>query len=250
MSEGDDELGRVRARLARHPVHLAVRDGAGLLTFMQHHGVCVLDFMSLLKRLQLELTGVGVPWTPPARGELAHFVNRLVLDEETDAAFGPHPTSHYEWYLAAMDEVGADSGPLRRLEAELRRGVAPLAALRASDLPAASVDFACTTFELAAQPVHVVAAVFFHGREELIPELFLPLVRALRASGTPCDLFVRYLERHVELDGEDHGPLAERLLAELPGDPAEARAAALRALRAREALWDAIVEACAPVAAP
>jgi len=240
-----DELALLRARLAQHPVHRAVRDAAGLRTFLEHHCVCVLDFMSLLKRLQLELTGVRVPWTPPAHPELARFVNQLVLDEESDAAFGPRPASHYEWYLAAMDEVGADSAPVRELERRLRAGQAPATALAASGLPAASVAFARTTFELAAGPVHVVAATFFHGREELIPELFLPIARALEGSGTPCGLFVRYLERHIALDGEDHGPLAERLLAQVPGDRAEARAAAVRALRAREALWDAIADACA-----
>ena len=78
----------------------------------------------------------------------------------------------------------------------------------------------------------------------MIPQLFIPIVDELTAEGTDCSLFKRYLERHIEADGEHHGPLARRILGRiLAGDPRkerEAREAAETALEARRLLWDAL----------
>ena len=236
-----------KRRLEDHPAYRAVHSVEDVRRFMQHHAVCVLDFMTLLKTLQIGLTCVRTPWVPPANPRAARFINEIVLGEETDDAYGEHPASHYEWYLAAMDQIGADSGPIRELEARLRRGMPWRAALEGCGLPQASIDFATTTFELAEAPLHVVAAVFFHGREDVIPRMFLPIVRNLRAQGLACDLLIGYLERHIEVAGGEHGPLAGRILEELfEGSDArrhEATLAAERALAAREALWDAVAAA-------
>ena len=70
-----------------------------------------------------------------------------------------------------------------------------------------------------------VAAVFAFGREDIIPDMFREL---LPRPGDPCSVevtevekkisvFRYYLERHIELDGKDHGPLAIRLVEQLNG---------------------------------
>ncbi|MEM1453373.1 MAG: DUF3050 domain-containing protein, partial [Planctomycetota bacterium] len=106
-------LEEAKACLADHPVYRSLSTADDLRRFMEHHVVCVLDFMSLVKSLQRDLTSVGPVWVPPADPEAARFINEIVLDEESDAAFGDRPASHFEWYLAAMDQVGADTGPIR-----------------------------------------------------------------------------------------------------------------------------------------
>lgn len=57
--------------------------------------------------------------------------------------------------------------------------------------------------------------------------------------------FRLYLERHVHLDGEEHGPMGRRMLMELCGDDDtkwdEATQAARAALEARIALWDGVL---------
>ena len=61
----------------------------------------------------------------------------------------------------------------------------------------------------------------------------------------PRAFFRIYLERHIELDGEEHGPMGQRLLQDLCGDDDalwdEATTAARDALRARVALWDSVL---------
>jgi hypothetical protein len=57
--------------------------------------------------------------------------------------------------------------------------------------------------------------------------------------------FRLYLQRHVHLDGEEHGPMGRRMLLELCGDDdqrwEEATLAARAALEARIAFWDGVL---------
>ncbi len=63
--------------------------------------------------------------------------------------------------------------------------------------------------------------------------------------GGQLDQFVWYLERHIEVDGDDHGPLSLKMVTDLCDvDPAlweEAALAAEEALRARLRLWDSVL---------
>lgn len=248
---GSDSIARVRSRLRAHRLYEGIRTPAALRLFVEHHVVCVLDFMSLLKSLQRELTCVAVPWAPTADPEAARLIQAIVLDEETDRLPDGRISSHFAWYLEAMDEVGADSRPARALAGALATGTSLAAALRASALPPAARAFGASTASFLERPLHARAAAFFHGREEILPGLFLALLERLEAQGLPCTILRAYLQRHIELDGGDHGPQAERLLERLfAGDAvrrAEAEATALESLDARERLWDAIARG---VAAP
>ncbi len=244
-----DAIRALKRALAEHPVAGAVTDHGGLCTFLEHHVLCVWDFMSLLKSLQRDLTGVAVPWVPAGDPEAARLVNEIVLGEESDALpDGRGFASHFEWYLEAMEQVGCDTEPIRRFLAALRDGVPATRALASSGLPAAAVRFTEQTLAVLDEPLAVRAAVFLHGREDLIPEMLGALARRLHATGTTGRLFVDYLDRHVEVDGDVHGPMCERLLARLIARAPQLRDRALDAaadaLRARLALWDALSDAC------
>ena len=123
----------LRARLAEHPLYASLRTLEELRAFMESHVFAVWDFMSLLKSLQRGLTGIDVPWLPSAHPEARRLVNEIVLGEESDVYKG-RPVSHFELYLEAMRQAGANTEPIDRLGRTLRTGK-PLS-LVIADIPA------------------------------------------------------------------------------------------------------------------
>jgi len=95
--------------------------------------------------------------------------------------------------------------------------------------------------------VHCRAAAFAFGREDLIPEMFDQVLA--RGDDESLRTFRDYLARHIEVDGEQHTPMAMRMVADLCGDDdrawQEAAQAANRVYAARTALWDGIMAALA-----
>jgi hypothetical protein len=234
-----------RARLAAHPLYEKIHTAEQLRTFMESHVFAVWDFMSLLKSLQRRLTCIDVPWQPTQFPESRRFINEIVLGEESDV-FEGRAISHFELYLEAMRESGADLRPISALSAQLSAGSGTFD-LHACGVPEPGRRFVASTFALIRTGgLHQIAAAFTFGREDVIPEMFRGLVRDLNAKlGGQFAKFQWYLERHIEVDGEDHGPLALRMVADLCGGNEalweEATRAAESALTARLALWDGIL---------
>lgn len=242
------ELDRWKHQLSAHPLYRAINSVARLRVFMEHHVYAVWDFMSLAKRLQQELTSVDVPWTPRAVPAFARLINEIVLDEECDQDGRGGYTSHFALYLTAMREVGADTRPIEQIVAAVAHGQQPEEAMEAAGAPAAAQAFVSNTLTIARQaPLYGVAAAFFYGREDLIPTLFSALMTQWQVEGRPVERFVYYLERHIEVDGDKHGPMVRQLLealcADRPDRLEESRAIAQQVMRARIALWDAIYQA-------
>lgn len=239
----ETHLAPLRTRLSQHPLYSAIRTEAHLRRFMESHIFAVWDFMSLLKALQSRLTCVSVPWAPTPFPESRRFINEIVLGEESDVYDG-RAISHCELYLEAMEQSGADTSAFRSLLAKLSS--TPIReAIR--KLPSGPQAFVSTTFDLIdSGSLPALAAAFTFGREDLIPDMFRALVRELDTQGSgQFSLFLWYLERHIEVDGEDHGPLSLRMVSDLCGTDKnlwqDAAQAAYRALEARLALWDSIL---------
>ena len=247
LSALEHRLQPLREQLARHPLYASIQSLDALHLFMESHVFAVWDFMSLLKTLQRGLTCTHVPWLPSEHAETRRLINEIVLCEESDTYDG-RPVSHFELYLEAMQASGADTGPIRQLLVALHNGANIGDALTLAKIPEAARAFVAGTFACINQKqLHTAAAAFTFGREDLIPDMFRGFVRDLdRGLAGRLQLFVWYLERHIEVDGEEHGPMALRMVSALCGDDPqrwqEAGAAAESALRARLALWDGIAE--------
>jgi hypothetical protein len=231
--------------LAQHPIYSRVNDLPSLRTFMTSHVFAVWDFMTLLKTLQRSLTCVDVPWLPPRDVNAARLINTIVVGEETDEVAPGEFTSHFDLYVTAMEEVGADHGPIDAMLSSVRSGTTVTDALAAVDVPESTRDFVRTTMRVAGGSVHEVAASFLHGREDLVPMMFRHILAGLGQDPGRVS-FRRYLERHIEVDEGDHGPMARQLLRSLCGDDAtkwdEAAEAAAIGLTSRLALWDGVLD--------
>ncbi|MEU5432232.1 DUF3050 domain-containing protein [Streptomyces sp. NPDC020719] len=213
--------------------------------FMEHHAFAVWDFMSLLKSLQRELTCVTVPWVPQGPSTSRRLINDIVLTEESDEIGDGH-LSHFELYLTAMTEAGADTAPIDTFIERLRGGAPVGEALKLCGAPSAAADFVAHTWDIIeSAPVHCQAAAFAFGREDLIPDMF---ERVLRIEGAQPQLtsFKDYLVRHIDIDGEQHTPMAMQMLIDLCADDerkwSECATTVRRALAARHELWNAVAE--------
>ncbi|MEU9447463.1 DUF3050 domain-containing protein [Streptomyces sp. NPDC048277] len=234
-----------RKEVTAHPLYRRISDRDRLATFMTHHVFAVWDFMSLLKSLQRELTCVDVPWVPRGSAVARRLINDIVLVEESDALNGGF-TSHFELYRAAMTEASADTAPVDTFVALVAEGHDVQAALRVAQVPAPAAEFVRTTFEIIAdRPLHCRAAAFAFSREDLIPDMFDQVVKEEGTDRFP--LFRDYLARHIEVDGEEHTPMALQMVADLCGTDEqrwhEAVETVLVALEARSRLWDGITDA-------
>ncbi|GLI03408.1 DUF3050 domain-containing protein [Phytohabitans aurantiacus] len=235
-----------RVRVVTHPLYASLNSHEAIVTFMEHHVFAVWDFMSLLKSLQRNLTCVRVPWVPTGPAASRRLINDIVLVEESDELRGGF-ISHFELYVDGMAEAGADTSVVNGFVDLVRSGVHPLPALARVAVPEAAADFVRTTWRfIEGAPVHCQAAAFAFGREDLIPDMFTQVI-AVKEQGAKLDTFVDYLARHIEVDGEEHTPMAMQMLADLCGDDdakwQQCADTVNVALAARYRFWDGILEA-------
>jgi hypothetical protein len=251
LHDAESRLAELRQRLLSHPIYDEIDTLEKVQIFMQHHVFAVWDFMSLLTRLQQELTTVRVPWVPYRNAKFTRFINEIVLAEESDEDGRGGYSSHFLIYMDSMRELGADVSVMESFLGAIYAGKDPIAALKEAKIPTSVTNFVHSTLQIAEYGhVHEVAAAFFYGREDLIPEMFQRLLDSLGDQGVQYERLKYYLRRHMELDGDHHGPLAAQLLDDLCENEdvkrIEALQIATRSIEARIALWDGVVAAIKP----
>ena len=236
----------VREKLLKHPVYELIRTKSDIQSFTEIHVYAVWDFMSLLKSLQSRLTCIQIPWRPNKAPEIARFINEIVLGEETDVDREGKVRSHFELYLEAMESLEADTTGILNL-VESQKTVEDVRAYLGSTQELSSgvkrfLDFSFGLIEEGAE--HKIAAAFTFGREDLIPDIFTNILAEISKKDKSVEPLLYYLERHIELDGDEHGPLSLRMMDLLCGDDPtkwqEAEEVAIFSLKMRLVLWDEI----------
>jgi hypothetical protein len=233
--------------IGAHPVFSAIRSIESLRLFMSWHVFAVWDFMCLVKRLQSELTSTQQVWMPPAAPLASRLINEIVLAEESDAMPDGSYKSHFELYLLAMQEVGADTAAIEQFIALLRQGESVGKALDRTPASYPVQQFVTRTMRTVTDGnVYQVLGSFFFGREHVIPEMFKSLLENWGMDKSDAPMFVYYLNRHIELDGENHGPAAARIINDLTQGNEHAlrqlEHSAADAMNARIRLWDGLLE--------
>lgn len=239
-------LNAKRAELIAHPMYGQINSIEDFQCFMEQHIFAVWDFMSLLKALQRALTCVEVPWAPKGSPVTRRFINEIVLGEESDLDSNGKVLSHFEMYLEAMQQIGANTLPIHQLTEWLSYGKSLDEALYQLDIREETRAFVRYTFEIInSRQLHKIAALFTFGREDLIPDMFIEILREMQNQGqTNIDKLLYYLERHIEVDGGDHGPISLKMMEEICGSDLvkwqEATEVSLVALEKRYQLWDGV----------
>ena len=253
------QIESLQQRLLKRPVYDAVNDLSCLRVFMHHHVYGVWDFMSLPKNLQHVIAPATCPWQLSANVSLRRFVNETVMVEESDEGLPTRDgqkryVSHFDLYCEAMREVQGNPAPALEFIFVVKQS--GLDTAFASGIPPQPcIEFMRINFGfINTGKAHVVAAAFAFGREHIVPSMFRALLGRMNITEEQAPAFFYYLQRHIQMDEESHGPLTMLLLNELcDNDPvrqAEAEAAACDAISARIRFWDGVLQAIEAIVSP
>lgn len=248
ITEINSSIQTLKTELIQHSLYKKIKTIQHLQIFMQTHVYAVWDFMSLLKALQSQLTCTTSPWFASPNPEVRYLINEIVLAEESDLTLDGKRLSHFEMYLQAMTNSGTDISILEQFLDSVK-STDIFTAIQTSNLHPNIKEFLTFTFEVIQRgKSHEIASAFTFGREDLIPTMFTGLLREFKENFPNVDLseLVYYFERHIELDADEHGPMAFEMISYLcDNDPIkweEVRIIADTSLQKRIKLWNAIEE--------
>ena len=232
--------------LLSHKIYSSIKTIDDLHLFMENHIFAVWDFMSILKTLQKKLTCTDIPWTPKGGGTPARLLNEIVTEEETDIDIYGEYKSHFEMYYQSMNEAGANTKKIESFLTNIDSGVDQ--ALIKSNAPKPAANFVKTTFSMLENaPVNVVASMFTFGREEVIPSMFRSIISKIdKDFKGRLKNFIYYLDRHIGVDEDEHGPAALKMIKVLCGNDEEkwkeTAQAAKMTMNARIVFWNEILD--------
>lgn len=216
-----------------------------LLVFMDHHVYAVWDFMCLAKSLQGLIAPTDSIWTPKHSPTARRWINEIILGEESDIDVHGVPNSHYEIYLESIRELGGSTANHEQWIKNVQAYGIREALKVSTFVPAASRRFMSHTFDIIdTRQSHTLASSLSFGREVILAEQFQNILEQLEERDIKCDNFKYYLERHVHIDGNEHGPASKKLVEELVNnDPIrgqEATDAAIKSINARLEFWNGV----------
>jgi hypothetical protein len=243
----NSELSPFIEKLNKHKVYQSLRSLRDIQIFMENHVFAVWDFMSLLKALQLELTNVSIPWTPNSNPVITRFINEIVYGEESDINELEQPKSHFEMYLDAMEQIGANRNQIDTLIDLIQSGHGIEVCINKINVDKRVKEFMGFTFSIInTKRPHAIGSAFTFGREDIIPDMFIKILAKIDPKNVHFNKLKYYLGRHIEIDGDLHGPLALQMMEKLCGKNMkkwdEALSVAKESIQYRMQLWDTIVE--------
>lgn len=239
-----DNYTSLHNELMNHPIYNEISTMDDLRIFMSSHVWAVWDFMVLLKTLQRRVTHfhpddtaiLSAKWKPPTNKIAARMINEIVIGEETDEVTPGNYMSHLELYMMAMTQLNISTDPIKNF----------LDTNHFSGSPSVH-KFVSNTLNAALQSTPYIVSYFLFGREDPIPEMFSRILNNNRELfskiGSP-NFFEIYLKRHIELDANEHAPMARKLIETMMTSPENIKQvenAKVDALRSRIDLWDGIL---------
>lgn len=235
--------------LNSHIIYKSMHSIDDLRGFMSIHVFAVWDFMNYVKALQKEFTSTGVPFIIKDP-KISRFINEINIDEETDKEVdGCGHISHVSLYLRAMKEISADSSKFDEFYNKIvRSGSLDYEEIfRELNLPNCLQEFLLHNRNIVESDDKIkIASQFLYGREKIIPNMFKNIIDDFKLDKKESETFIYYMERHIEVDGDSHGPLSEELIDILIDDDEYNYHTVLynaqEAILTRIKLWDCIVD--------
>ena len=244
LESNKKKLNDLKRRITAHPLFANKLKPKHICKFMESHIFAVWGFMSILKSLQKMITPNNLPWMPNknTKNGLVNFVNEIILCEESDYIEGIGFVSHFEIYLLAMKNMGAKTDQLDKFTTRISDKGYNEKYLDDIDVTDEVKSFLKHDLEVSMNgTLPEIVGAFTLGREKVIPNMFRYILPAIKESSSSKYL-VTYLERHIDIDGDRHGPLSMKLLdASCKREQLTlAYAAAIKSLELRLSVWDKV----------
>tara|TARA_B100000902_G_C27060971_1_gene789097 strand:+ start:59 stop:829 length:771 start_codon:yes stop_codon:yes gene_type:complete len=246
LERNKKELNELRHNITTHPLFEKKLEPKQICKFMESHIFAVWGFMSILKSLQKKITPNNLPWIPNenSKNGLINFINEIILCEESDYIEGIGFISHFEIYLLAMKSMGARTDQLNILISKITNKGFDEKYLDDVDTSSEVKSFLKYDLELSMNgTLPEIVGAFTLGREKVIPNMFRYILPAIK-DGPKSKYLITYLERHIDVDGDRHGPLAMKLL-DISCNNEQlnlAYSAAIKSLKLRLLVWDRVYE--------
>ena len=254
----ETRIAPLRKRLRQHRIYESLKSLDDVRRFMEVHVFALWDFMHLVKCLHRAPSTAEATCPPKKRFKksagVQSLVDEMVQNYANDLNERGERMATFRMYLDAMEQLGAET----KCVASFLGDCGDCGDLRAGDLgpvvgpsllscraPRGAADFTAYTCQVIdSSKDHKVAASLVFGRQSLIVDA---LLRALgeveRREGTRVDKFRFLLSKYKSLYANNWPALSYQVLVELCGYSdekwKEAEEAAVGALKARIALWDA-----------
>ena len=246
LENNKKKLDELKQKITAHPLFANKLEPKQICKFMESHIFAVWGFMSILKSLQKMITPNNLPWMPNknTKNGLVNFVNEIILCEESDYIEGIGFISHFEIYLLAMKNMDAKTDQLDKLISIISSKGYDEKYLDNIDATAEVKSFLKHDLEVSMNgTLPEIVGAFTLGREKVIPNMFGYILPAIKETSSSKYL-ITYLERHIDIDGDRHGPLSMKLL-NASCDRKQlslAYATAIKSLELRLLVWDKVHE--------
>ncbi len=229
--------------LETHKLYERVSDENALRTFVEHHVICVWSYSFLLRNIYQELVSVIHPLNSQGQKEAIRLISEIILDEEVEEQHDGSLMSHMEVYMEAMQDLGADLGPIVTFFDMQDAGADWQDALEAAEFSPAITEYARCIGSFFKRPLHERAAILFYEGEPYIPDQFLSKL-GLLSSKHRTHRLLDYFERHIEGLKRPGFSAAGRLVEIFCGDSdafnEAAEKAAECAMKARIEFWNQV----------
>lgn len=149
-------------------------------------------------------------------------------------------------YIECMNQANASTENIDLLISKLKNKENIFDIIKSLKISSALKEFLTFTFEtIESKKIHNIAALLTFGRENLIPDMFITFVDDFDCNDKEkVSKFEYYLNRHIDIDGHEHGPMSLTMMDELCADDKnkwqEVKQTSIKALELRIKLWNSI----------